>query len=414
MLIPVKIKDSIEIENIEIENTNFKFLNLREEHIEEFLRKNIEFIFEDETLLVVGKQVVNKENGRSDLTAVDENGNLVLIEIKRDALDIIQRKEAFEFQAIRYAASYAKIKTPDDLVDKIFASYIEKYRDEFELGELTAYEKASRILNDFLEKNNALKTFNSKQRIILIASSFDKQTLSASAWLIANNVDVSCFELSPIKIEDSYFIDINRILPPPSLEDFYIVDTDSFINRIVIRNYKQWPNSSLETVNGVRIRFVAGFGDSPEDVPETVKWAMILHMRLLYDDYKPDERAKLEDKKNTLDKAGNLVKISMEIKEIIQSSFILSLVNGVQASNQLSIGQKIERAISAKLKGQFFSRDFDGNYRFIADEDEKEIDATIIKAWFTEVPKEPLIVINKEERLNNKGIICLNNLINKL
>lgn len=222
MLIPVKIKNSIEIEDIEIENINFKSLNLREEHIEEFLRKNIEVIFQEETLLVVGKQVVNKENGRSDLTAVDESGNLVLIEIKRDALDIKQRKEAFEFQAIRYAASYAKIKTPDDLVDKIFTSYIEKHKHEFELGELTAYEKASRILNDFLEKNNALKTFNSKQRIILIASSFDKQTLSAAAWLIGNNVDISCFELSPIKIEDSYFIDINRILPPPSLEDFYV------------------------------------------------------------------------------------------------------------------------------------------------------------------------------------------------
>ncbi|MBN3346149.1 hypothetical protein EXM98_02910 [Clostridium botulinum] len=222
MLIPVKIKDSIKIEDIEIENTNFKSLNLREEHIEEFLRKNIEVIFQDETLLVVGKQVVNKENGRSDLTAVDENGNLVLIEIKRDVEDIRQRKEAFEFQAIRYAANYAKIKTPDDLADKIFVSYIEKYKDEFELGELTAYEKASRILNDFLEKNNALKTFNSKQRIILIASSFDKQTLSAAAWLIANDVDISCFKLSPMKIEDNYFIDINRILPPPALEDFYI------------------------------------------------------------------------------------------------------------------------------------------------------------------------------------------------
>ncbi|MCJ8173425.1 hypothetical protein [Clostridium botulinum] len=222
MLIPVKIKDSIEIEDIEIESTNFKSLNLREEHIEEFLRKNIEVIFEDETLLVVGKQVVNKENGRSDLTAVDENGNLVLIEIKRDVEDIRQRKEAFEIQAIRYAASYAKIKNPDDLVDKIFTAYIEKYRDEFELGDSIAYEKASRILNDFLEKNNALKNFNSKQRIILIASSFDKQTLSAAAWLIGNNVDISCFELSPMKIENNYFIDINRILPPLSLEDFYI------------------------------------------------------------------------------------------------------------------------------------------------------------------------------------------------
>lgn len=97
---------------------------------------------------------------------------LYLLKLK---LDIIQRKEAFQFQTIRYAASYAKIKT-----------------------------------------------FNSKQRIILIASSFDKQTLSAVAWLITNNVDISCFELSPIKIEDSYFIDINRILPPPSLEDFYV------------------------------------------------------------------------------------------------------------------------------------------------------------------------------------------------
>ncbi len=222
MLIPVKIKDSIEIEDIKIENINFKYLNLREEHVEEFLRKNIEVIFQDETLLVVGKQVVNKENARSDLTAVDENGNLVLIEIKRDVEDIRQRKEAFEFQAIRYAASYAKIKTPDDLVYKIFAPYIEKYKDEFELGELTAYEKASRILNDFLEKNNAIKTFNSKQRIILISSSFDKQTLSAAAWLITNNVDISCFELSPMKIGEGYFIDINRILPPPSLEDFYV------------------------------------------------------------------------------------------------------------------------------------------------------------------------------------------------
>ncbi|WP_032078994.1 hypothetical protein [Clostridium drakei] len=100
MLIPVKMKDCIEIEEIEIESTNFKSLNLREEHIEEFLRKNIEIIFEEETLLVVGKQVVNKENGRSDLTVVDESGNFVLIEIKRDVEDIMQRKEAFEFQAI--------------------------------------------------------------------------------------------------------------------------------------------------------------------------------------------------------------------------------------------------------------------------------------------------------------------------
>jgi phi13 family phage major tail protein len=47
------------------------------------------------------------------------------------------------------------------------------------------------------------------------------------------------------------------------------------------------------------------------------------------------------------------------------------------------------KAQSAKLKGKFYSRDFDGNYRFIADEDAQDIDATIISSWFTAVPVEP-------------------------
>lgn len=45
---------------------------------------------------------------------------------------------------------------------------------------------------------------------------------------------------------------------------------------------------------------------------------------------------------------------------------------------------------SAKLKGIFFSRDFDGNFRFIADDDEAGVDPTIISAWFTAVPGEPV------------------------
>lgn len=81
-------------------------------------------------LLIVGRQVKNEKNGRSDLTAVDNNGNVVLVEIKRDRRDIEHRKEAFEFQAIRYAAGYATIEKTDELVKKVYAPYIEKYRSE--------------------------------------------------------------------------------------------------------------------------------------------------------------------------------------------------------------------------------------------------------------------------------------------
>jgi len=48
------------------------------------------------------------------------------------------------------------------------------------------------------------------------------------------------------------------------------------------------------------------------------------------------------------------------------------------------------KAQSAKLKGKFYSRDFDGNYRFIADEDAQGVDAAIISSWFTAVPEEPV------------------------
>lgn len=50
------------------------------------------------------------------------------------------------------------------------------------------------------------------------------------------------------------------------------------------------------------------------------------------------------------------------------------------------------KAQSAKLKGKFFSREFDGNYRFIADEDVDGIDQTIINSWFTAIPDEPISV----------------------
>ncbi len=91
----------------------FSDLGMRENDIEEILRCNIDMLCnEEESMLIIGQQVKNEKQGRSDLTAIDNSGSLVLIEIKRDCKDIVSRGEAFEFQAIRYAASYATIENP--------------------------------------------------------------------------------------------------------------------------------------------------------------------------------------------------------------------------------------------------------------------------------------------------------------
>lgn len=213
---------------VKIGVTTFSELNYKESDIEELLRKNIDMICdEEESMLIVGKQVRNAQHGISDLTAVDNKGNIVLVEIKRDRKDIEGRKEAFEFQAIRYAASYATIEDPEDLVNKIYAPYIEKYRNEFEDGSLTSAELGARKLTEFLQENGAESNFNKRQKIILVASDYDEQTLSAVAWLNSNNVDISCFKMIPYRINDEVYINIEKVLPVNTYKDYYVNFLDS-------------------------------------------------------------------------------------------------------------------------------------------------------------------------------------------
>lgn len=208
---------------IKIDSVTFSELGMQENDVEEILRCSIDMLCnEEESMLIFGQQVKNEKLGRSDLTAVDNNGNIVLIEIKRDRKDIENRKEAFEFQAIRYAASYATIESADELVKKVYAPYIEKYRNEFELGELTSYELGIRKLNEFLEKNGSLNNFNQKQNIILVASDYDEQTLSAVAWLNNNGVNMSCYKLTPYKINNELYINAEKTLPLSDYNDYYV------------------------------------------------------------------------------------------------------------------------------------------------------------------------------------------------
>ena len=222
-----------------IEPVTFSELKLFENDIEEILRNSIDMICdEEESMLIIGRQVRNAKNGRSDLTAIDSDGNVVLIEIKRDINDIINRRESFEFQAIRYAASYATIREIEDLVKKVYVPYIEKYRHEFELGELTSYELGVRKLNDFLLENEAEKNFNEKQRIILVASDFDEQTLSAVAWLGSNNVDISCYRFTPYSLEEEIYFNVEKILPITNYDDYYVNLMDKSIREKIQLNKK--------------------------------------------------------------------------------------------------------------------------------------------------------------------------------
>ncbi|MGB9826601.1 MAG: head-tail connector protein [Desulfofundulus sp.] len=86
------------------------------------------------------------------------------------------------------------------------------------------------------------------------------------------------------------------VLPPSD----YIVDKVGEPGRIVLAYGKSWPSITLRPANAVCVEFKAGYGDDAGKVPQKVKDAMIIHIKLHYDDYRPEERQKMEEARDRL------------------------------------------------------------------------------------------------------------------
>lgn len=69
-------------------------------------------------------------------------------------------------------------------------------------------------------------------------------------------------------------------------EEDYQVDTTEEPGRVVPAPETNWPQTQLDRINAVQIRFVAGFGDEASDVPECYKQAI-----KFYTDHWYNERA---------------------------------------------------------------------------------------------------------------------------
>lgn len=63
----------------------------------------------------------------------------------------------------------------------------------------------------------------------------------------------------------------------------YYVDTRRTPGRLVLKSTSSWPSVELREVNGVVIRYVAGYGDTESDVPAEMRAAMKLWLGELYE-----------------------------------------------------------------------------------------------------------------------------------
>ena len=63
----------------------------------------------------------------------------------------------------------------------------------------------------------------------------------------------------------------------------YIVDTDGEPGRVALAYGETWPSETLRPINGVKVRFVCGYGSTASVVPDGVKEAIKLIVGDLYE-----------------------------------------------------------------------------------------------------------------------------------
>jgi hypothetical protein len=174
--------------------------------LQRLLRENIEVIAED--TLVIDEEFGDWEDSRRriDLLAIDKNGNLVVIELKRS-----EDGGHMELQSIRYA-SMVSTMTFDQAVD-IYGHYLKKIGKDIQ-------EPREAIL-EFLELDEPDEDhFAQDVRIVLASAEFSKELISSVLWLTDHGIDIRCVRLKPYNLEGRTLVDVQRIVPLPEAEDY--------------------------------------------------------------------------------------------------------------------------------------------------------------------------------------------------
>ncbi len=193
----------VDIENktlIKIPTTSFKSLNLLERFdIQEWIDSTPEILGEE--LLIISKELFLPSGKRMDLLGIDKDGNIVIIELKRD-----DSGSAVEWQAIKYA-SYCSSFSPDDIY-KYYTEYLGSDIDDAQIK-----------IEEFI--NCEPEEINQNQRIILVSKEFNSEVISAVLWLREFEIDIECIRLTPhIDENQNLFINPEIIIPLPEAKNY--------------------------------------------------------------------------------------------------------------------------------------------------------------------------------------------------
>jgi hypothetical protein len=174
----------------------------REEDLREWIIDSPGSILGEEFLLL-GREVSVKHIGDAiDLLAIDRDGNVVVIELKRGAL-----KGEVDFQGLKYAAysshwDYSRLK------------------DQFEKFKATTW--GTRVYDEdttFTEELDAFcnedYTLNQDQRIVFVGESVRERLDIVLRWLSDRSIDITVIEFQLLEDGDRLYLDAEQTVPTP-------------------------------------------------------------------------------------------------------------------------------------------------------------------------------------------------------
>jgi hypothetical protein len=152
-----------------------------------------------EKLLPLGQEIRPSEvvDDRIDFLALDTDGALVIIELKRGAhkLQLLQ--------ALSYAALISDW-APERLIAQR-ARFARKTSSE-----------AEEEIDEYLDEGSG--TLNASQRVILIAEEYDFEILATARWLSEHyKVEIACWRAQLASDTSNEYLSLSCIYPPPEL-----------------------------------------------------------------------------------------------------------------------------------------------------------------------------------------------------
>ena len=190
-----------------VEESKFPELEILEKDIAEWVLEYPKILGEELLIVTTEYNKFDKTKDRLDILAIDKNGKLVVIELKRGVAD-----RFVDLQAIHYAA-YCSNANLEQVIDLMIEYKKKKCEKD------VSKEEIQNEINEFIADPD-FSEFDNKPRIILVANGFEEETLSAVLWLRDYGVDITCVKLGAYKIDENIVVKPEIIIPLPEAKDY--------------------------------------------------------------------------------------------------------------------------------------------------------------------------------------------------